>query len=277
MPNRKKFNARFPPARIKKIMRTDKEVGKVAAPVPAVISRALELFAEQLLRQARDMTVSRGSRTLSPAHLKQCIMGERRFDFLKELVENIPDAVETEESAGSSAASSSVSNPRHQAAAPSLAVPAADGQSRSGARPPKYLKMEMPNPTLATSSASNGHPHSAPALPYPRPPVPDLIHTSMLGMTGGALTAAPAPIQHALTAAPIQQPFSFSPAAVAGLGVFYPPPLLPSPSTITPMSPLVAHRGGVQPGSLIQLQQLQPPPLAVRYGSQPETDRADLV
>ena len=31
--------------------------------------RALELFAEQLLQKAGDVTLSRGSRTLSPAHL----------------------------------------------------------------------------------------------------------------------------------------------------------------------------------------------------------------
>ncbi|KAL3275974.1 hypothetical protein HHI36_020705 [Cryptolaemus montrouzieri] len=38
MPSRKKkYNARFPPARIKKIMQTDEEVGKVAQAVPIII------------------------------------------------------------------------------------------------------------------------------------------------------------------------------------------------------------------------------------------------
>jgi hypothetical protein len=36
-PKRKKYTARFPPARIKKIMQTDEEVGKVAAAVPVII------------------------------------------------------------------------------------------------------------------------------------------------------------------------------------------------------------------------------------------------
>lgn len=90
MPNRK-YQARFPPARIKKIMRTDKEVGKVAASVPVVISRALELFAEELIRQAGIVTISRGSRTLSPAHLKQCVFGVRRFDFLHDVVAAVAD------------------------------------------------------------------------------------------------------------------------------------------------------------------------------------------
>ncbi|KAL7289249.1 hypothetical protein TKK_0017186 [Trichogramma kaykai] len=38
MPSKKKkYNSRFPPSRIKKIMQTDEEVGKVAQPVPIII------------------------------------------------------------------------------------------------------------------------------------------------------------------------------------------------------------------------------------------------
>ena len=89
---KKKYNARFPPvsfwfhfvslcfcsdlkiyfdfqARIKKIMQTDEEVGKVAQPVPVIISRALELFVENLLKKANDITSQRGARTLTPSHL----------------------------------------------------------------------------------------------------------------------------------------------------------------------------------------------------------------
>jgi len=88
---KKKYNARFPPARIKKIMQSDEEVGKVAAPVPVIISRALELFAETLLGRAKAVTAHRGARTLTPSHLKFCIQSESRFDFLKELVSTVPD------------------------------------------------------------------------------------------------------------------------------------------------------------------------------------------
>ena len=56
-------------ARIKKIMQTDEEVGKVAQPVPVIISRALELFVENLLKKANDITSQRGARTLTPSHL----------------------------------------------------------------------------------------------------------------------------------------------------------------------------------------------------------------
>jgi len=88
---KKKYNARFPPARIKKIMQTDEDVGKVAQPVPVIISRALELFVENLLKKANDITSQRGARTLTPSHLKMCIKSEKRFDFLKELVSTVPD------------------------------------------------------------------------------------------------------------------------------------------------------------------------------------------
>jgi len=88
---KKKYNARFPPARIKKIMQSDEEVGKVAAAVPVIISRALELFVENMLKKANEVTSRRGARTLTPSHLKYCINSESRFDFLKELVSGVPD------------------------------------------------------------------------------------------------------------------------------------------------------------------------------------------
>lgn len=88
---KKKYNARFPPARIKKIMQTDEEVGKVAQAVPVIISRALELFADNLLNQANKVTLRRGARTLTPSHLKFCIENEGKFDFLRDMVANVPD------------------------------------------------------------------------------------------------------------------------------------------------------------------------------------------
>ncbi|XP_072736825.1 dr1-associated corepressor [Ciconia boyciana] len=92
MPSKKKkYNARFPPARIKKIMQTDEEIGKVAAAVPVIISRALELFLESLLRKACHVTQSRNAKTMTTSHLKQCIELEQQFDFLKDLVAAVPD------------------------------------------------------------------------------------------------------------------------------------------------------------------------------------------
>ncbi|XP_047541173.1 uncharacterized protein LOC125074038 [Vanessa atalanta] len=98
MPSKKrKYNARFPAGRIKKIMQTDEEVGKVAQAVPIIISRTLELFVESLLGKAMQVTMQRNAKTLSPSHVKQCILAESRFDFLRDLVKNIPDVTAAEE------------------------------------------------------------------------------------------------------------------------------------------------------------------------------------
>lgn len=80
-------------------MQADEEVGKIAQAVPIIISRTLELFVESLLTKSSQITLSRNAKTLSPTHLKQCIMSESRFDFLKDLVKNIPD-ISIEENSG---------------------------------------------------------------------------------------------------------------------------------------------------------------------------------
>lgn len=103
MPSKKKkYNARFPPARIKKIMQTDDEVGKVAAAVPVIISRALERFVESLLMKTNDITQSRNAKTLTTLHLKQCILAENKFDFLRDLVASVPDVQVEDETSNSS-------------------------------------------------------------------------------------------------------------------------------------------------------------------------------
>ncbi|XP_046676040.1 dr1-associated corepressor [Homalodisca vitripennis] len=93
MPSKKKkYNARFPAGRIKKIMQTDEEVGKVAQAVPVIISRTLELFVGSLLTKAMQITSAKNAKTLSPSHMKQCILSEQRFDFLKDLVKTVQDS-----------------------------------------------------------------------------------------------------------------------------------------------------------------------------------------
>ncbi|KAM4721483.1 dr1-associated corepressor isoform 2-T2 [Rhinophrynus dorsalis] len=72
-------------------MQTDEEIGKVAAAVPVIISRALELFLESLLKKACQVTQSRSAKTMTTSHLKQCIELEQQFDFLKDLVATVPD------------------------------------------------------------------------------------------------------------------------------------------------------------------------------------------
>ncbi|KAK3708222.1 hypothetical protein RRG08_023631 [Elysia crispata] len=97
---KKKYNSRFPPARIKKIMQTDEDVGKVAATVPIIISRALELFIESLITETSKATIAKNAKTLSTSHIKQTIHSNKQFDFLRELVANIPDHNTTEDNMG---------------------------------------------------------------------------------------------------------------------------------------------------------------------------------
>eukprot|EP00118_Oscarella_pearsei_P025973 m.309141 g.309141 ORF g.309141 m.309141 type:complete len:207 (+) comp45595_c0_seq1:27-647(+) len=90
-PKRKKYSTRFPPARIKKIMQTDDEVGKVAAGVPVVISKALEIFLHTLLSKASQLADERSARTLTAQHLKWCIESDSQYDFLVDLAKAVPD------------------------------------------------------------------------------------------------------------------------------------------------------------------------------------------
>ncbi|XP_036398201.1 dr1-associated corepressor [Megalops cyprinoides] len=84
---KRKYSVRFPPGRIKKIMQRDTEVGRIAAAVPVIISRALEMFLKSLLTKTSQVTQSKHSRVISVAHMKQCIETEKVFDFLRDLVE----------------------------------------------------------------------------------------------------------------------------------------------------------------------------------------------
>lgn len=74
------------------------------------IPRTLELFVESLLTKTLNITNARNAKTLSPSHMKQIIMSENRFDFLRDLVKNVPDINVAEEQSyleANSAASSS--------------------------------------------------------------------------------------------------------------------------------------------------------------------------
>ncbi|XP_046712532.1 dr1-associated corepressor isoform X3 [Silurus meridionalis] len=99
MPGQKrKYNVRFPPGRIKKIMQKDTEVGRMATAVPVIISKALEMFLISLLTKTSLITQSKNSRVMSISHMKQCIESEKLFDFLKELAEQASGSSAAKES-----------------------------------------------------------------------------------------------------------------------------------------------------------------------------------
>ncbi|OCB87603.1 histone-fold-containing protein [Sanghuangporus baumii] len=125
MKNRNK-QTKFPVARIKKIMQKDEEVGKVAQATPVVISKALELFLGMLVDEAAKVTLERNSKRVESYHLdsvakalelflgmlvdeaakvtlernskrvesyhlKHAIDRTDMLDFLKEIVDGVPD------------------------------------------------------------------------------------------------------------------------------------------------------------------------------------------
>ncbi|GBB86394.1 hypothetical protein RclHR1_12820005 [Rhizophagus clarus] len=108
---RKKYKTKFPVARIKKIMQMDEDVGKVAQATPVLISKALELFMQSLIDHACQETRARNAKRMSVSHLKKTIMTTEQFDFLKDVVANIPDPVETGDiEASSSTATTGIIN-----------------------------------------------------------------------------------------------------------------------------------------------------------------------
>lgn len=172
MPSKKKkYNARFPAGRIKKIMQTDEEVGKVAQAVPVIISRTLELFVESLLTKTLRITNARNAKTLSPSHMKQCIISESRFDFLRDLVKNIPDiGVNEEQLSGSetgyeptSAATPSSSSTTSSNGGTDVAVVVPPAGTSSLQRSESY--------TPASSSSSSGTVNYAGTLPVKAAPI----------------------------------------------------------------------------------------------------------
>jgi len=72
-------------------MQKDEEVGKVAQATPVVISKALELFLALIVEEASKVTIERGSKKVEPYHLKHAIETTEMLDFLKEIVEAVPD------------------------------------------------------------------------------------------------------------------------------------------------------------------------------------------
>ncbi|GAA5897860.1 hypothetical protein JCM5296_006095 [Sporobolomyces johnsonii] len=93
----KKSNAaRFPLARIKKMIQADEDVGKVAQATPIVVSKALELFLGSLVEACVKDAEERGSKKLTPYGLKRAINTTATLDFCADIVEGVPDPLEGE-------------------------------------------------------------------------------------------------------------------------------------------------------------------------------------
>ncbi|CAJ0589961.1 unnamed protein product [Cylicocyclus nassatus] len=87
---RRRFStAKIQPTRIKKVMQSDEEIGRMVASVPVAIGRAMEHFAEKFLQAAAQATQMSNSRTLTPAHMKQAMMANPHFHFLADIFKEV--------------------------------------------------------------------------------------------------------------------------------------------------------------------------------------------
>lgn len=81
-----KIKTHFPAARIKKIMQSDEEIGKVAQATPIVVGRALEIFMANLVEAAISEAKSAGVRRIAASHVRAAVENTEQFDFLVDAV-----------------------------------------------------------------------------------------------------------------------------------------------------------------------------------------------
>ncbi|XP_072971316.1 uncharacterized protein [Typha angustifolia] len=70
-------------------MQADEDVGKIALAVPLLVSKALELFLQDLCDRTYEITLHRGAKTFNSSHLKQCVKMYSAFDFLTDVVNKV--------------------------------------------------------------------------------------------------------------------------------------------------------------------------------------------
>ncbi|PAA53146.1 hypothetical protein BOX15_Mlig016580g1 [Macrostomum lignano] len=157
---RGKFSARFPAGRIKKIMQLDKEVGKVSATVPPVVSRALELFVENLISESFQLAQRNNlTKTISVSHLKHVIEREEKFSFARKLVRNVQELQikalsDTLLSDSTTAAGSASSSSAIFAASVGGASSSSTAPKKRGRKPKRLLEAADSATTAATISAT---------------------------------------------------------------------------------------------------------------------------
>ncbi|CCH63052.1 hypothetical protein TBLA_0J00520 [Henningerozyma blattae CBS 6284] len=76
----------FPPAKIKKIMQTDEDIGKVSQATPVLAGKALECFIALLVQRSCAAAGEAGARRVSGEILRDTILHDEQFDFLRDTV-----------------------------------------------------------------------------------------------------------------------------------------------------------------------------------------------
>ncbi|WPK24283.1 hypothetical protein PUMCH_001551 [Australozyma saopauloensis] len=87
-----KIKTHFPAARIKKIMQSDEDIGKVAQVTPVVVGRALEIFMANLVDHAIVEAKKAGVRRIAALHIRAAVENTEQFDFLVDVVSKYQSA-----------------------------------------------------------------------------------------------------------------------------------------------------------------------------------------
>lgn len=88
--NFERIKTHFPAARIKKIMQSDEDIGKVAQATPVVVGRALEIFMANLVEAAIIEARKSGVKRIGASHIRAAVENTEQFDFLVDVVEKYP-------------------------------------------------------------------------------------------------------------------------------------------------------------------------------------------
>jgi len=86
-----RISCQFPASKIKRIMQSNEDIGKITKETPILVSKTLELFVQDLVTQLANMTQETDVKTISAYHLKQLVKQNKMLDFLEDIVEYIPD------------------------------------------------------------------------------------------------------------------------------------------------------------------------------------------
>jgi hypothetical protein len=78
----------FPASRIKRIMRINEEVGKIAVPTPILVSKALQLMLQDFLTSCCETARKHETAVVTPYLMELCMRTYDRFSFLLKLLAN---------------------------------------------------------------------------------------------------------------------------------------------------------------------------------------------
>jgi hypothetical protein len=92
----RQMKTHFPSARVKKLLQSDEDVGKVAQATPLVVGRAVELFMCALVEKALMESANSHSKKIGVQTLKKVIDENEEFDFIADVCDKYSDSKDRE-------------------------------------------------------------------------------------------------------------------------------------------------------------------------------------